>query len=168
VTLDIGANDLLGGFYASVANIKDKTNPTDLEKFAVVNALIKIQTDLQTGKGEVIKSDIKKILQNILNANKHVKIYVMGYYNPLPALSQALGMDFNESVAILNTCIEAAIDEVYADNKKASISSVPTMSVMASSPYNLYPTDIHPSEIGYGVIAEEFLKQIEPVILKNK
>jgi lysophospholipase L1-like esterase len=168
VTLDIGANDLLGGFYASVANIKDKANPTDLEKFAVVNALRKIQTDLLTGKGEEIKSDIKKILQNILNANKHVKIYVMEYYNPLPVLSQALGMDFNQSVEILNTCIEAAINDVCDDNKKASISYVRTMSVMATSPYNLYPTDIHPSEIGYRVIAEEFLKKIEPTILKNK
>jgi lysophospholipase L1-like esterase len=168
VTLNIGANDLLGEFYASVANIKDKANPTDLEKLAVVNALRKIQADLLTGKGEEIKSDIKKILQNILNANKHVKIYVMGYYNPLPVLAQALGMDFNQSVEILNTCIQAAIKEVCAENKKASISYVPTMSVMALSPGSLYPTDIHPSKIGYEVIAKEFLSQIEPAILKNK
>jgi hypothetical protein len=55
-----------------------------------------------------------------------------------------------------------------ADNNKASISYLPTMSLMASTPGSLYPIDIHPSEIGYRVIAQEFLKQIEPTILKNK
>jgi lysophospholipase L1-like esterase len=168
VTLNIGANDLLGGFYASVANIRDKANPTPAEIAAVMNAITQIQTDLYNGKGEKIKSDIKKILQNILNANKHVKIYVMGYYNPLPVLSQALGMDLNPSVKIINDCIEAAINEVRADNKKASISYVPTMDVMALTPGSLYPTDIHPSERGYQVIAQEFLNQIEPTFFKNK
>jgi hypothetical protein len=112
VTLDIGVDDLLGEFYASIASIKDKTTPQSGEIDAVMDAITKIQTDLLNGKGEEIKSDIKKILQNILNANKHVKIYAMGYYDPLPELSKVWDMDFNESVAILNTCIEAAIKEV--------------------------------------------------------
>jgi lysophospholipase L1-like esterase len=60
-----------------------------------------------------------------------------------------------------NTFIKNAINQV-AKNNSPSIYYVDTMAAMAkNSDKNLVPTDIHPTEAGYRVIAKEFWSQIK-------
>lgn len=188
VTLDIGANDLLGPLYAYFGTLTDaqkatlmyiqQANPAELvsilkqpEVVGILNEVMErlnqIVYNLYYGStGQDAQRNIKIILQNILNANKNVKIYIMGYYNPLPALSAAYNaaynanLDLNTPVQYFNNFIIKAISEVIDSNKGASIYYVPTMAAMISSNVNLAPTDIHPTEAGYQVIANEFWKEI--------
>lgn len=114
-----------------------------------------------TSKGTEIQGNIETILQNILNANKKVKIYVMGYYNPLPALAAQYNLNLDPQVDILNNLIKGAISNVIADNNGASINYVDTKDIMKTNGY-LVPMDIHPTALGYQAIADEFWKQIKP------
>jgi lysophospholipase L1-like esterase len=173
VTLDIGANDLLGPLYKYVLPLIANpssiwyTNPTE-----VVTQVVGILSDITTSLGSeglAIKGNIETILQNILNVNPNVKIYVMGYYNPLPALSAAYGVDLNTPIKHFNNfIIKKAISNVNTHNKGASITYIDTMHAMSSSDENLVPTDIHPTESGYVDIADEFWKKIELDIRKAK
>lgn len=177
VTLDIGANDLLGPLYDYVLPlIADTDSEWYTDQEAVIDNIIEviipeIKESLSTGKGLEIQGNIETILQNILNANKKVKIYVAGYYNPLPALSgEPYNVDLNTSVVYLNSLIIAAIKDVLAENKGASIKYVDTMAVMSNALSDglLVPYDIHPTEAGYQVIADEFWNQIELIFHKGR
>lgn len=162
VTLDIGANDFLGGFYAAVNSIKDIQYPTDIEVAGVIDSLNAAINGLYYGStGKDVQKNIETILQNILTANPKAKIYVMGYYNPLPGLS-VYGMDLTVPVMYFNTFIYKAICNVRTKTG-ASISYVDTLLPMSGGVEKGYlsPTDIHPTETGYQVIANEFWKRIK-------
>ncbi len=162
-TLDIGANDLLAPLYAYVSALEDiSVTGIDIDRIQeILDAMIR---DLRTGtSGTEVEANIETILGNILAANSSVKIYVMGYYNPLPAVSLLYGVDLNEPTEYFNTLIQKAVSDVLAANSNASISYVPTFDAMASSAGTLAVTDIHPTESGYLVIAGEFWKQIGPL-----
>lgn len=163
VTLDIGANDLLAPLYSyfvpMIADHKSDLYLNPGKVMADVAALIG-NTDV-TSKGAEIQGNIETILQNILNANKKVKIYVMGYYNPLPALAAQYDLNLDPQVDILNNLIKGAISNAIADNKGVSINYVDTKDIMKTNEY-LVPMDIHPTALGYQAIADEFWKQIKP------
>ncbi len=83
VTLDIGANDALGPLYEYYEACTEANVEPTLE--GVLPALAQMILDLpRTGKS--VQKNIEKILQNIINANRNIKIYIMGYYNPLPGV----------------------------------------------------------------------------------
>jgi lysophospholipase L1-like esterase len=159
VTLDIGANDLLGPLYDYVAKL-DNINDATPDDVALI--LSEIQKHMLT-EGRAIQTNIVKILQDILTVNPKVKIYVMGYYNPLPALPEIYGL--NGYVSDLNFIIDDIVTAFK--NSGASITYVDTMEAMAMTPTNytnynlLVSTDIHPTEEGYQAIADEFMKVIK-------
>lgn len=163
VTLDIGANDLLAPLYSYLSTLRNGKKP---DHAIIADILKKMVIDLYFGStGTDVQNNIETILKDILNANKKVKIYVMGYYNPLPVLAATYKIDMNQHVEYFNAFIREAISDITAKNKGASITYVDTMEAMAKHPdKNLVPTDIHPTETGYSVIAEEFWKKIKPAL----
>lgn len=160
ITLNIGANDLLIPLYSLV----NSNSSTDTEQLK--SALQRIIFDLPT-KGSEIEGYMEVVLQNILNANKSVKIYVMGYYNPFPGFSEQYGADLQTPVGVFNYYIRHALSDIVSKNPGASVNFVDTLSIMAQNSDNLVMSDIHPTEAGHKVIAYEFWKQIKLLIEKT-
>jgi lysophospholipase L1-like esterase/glutaredoxin-related protein len=158
ITLDIGANDLLGPLYAYAASIKSLADIDNAKVKAILTEMVK---NLYGSTGQEIQSGIEKILNNILTANSSAKIYVMGYYNPLPVISALYDVDLNEPTKYLNALIKKAIANVISAHTGASITYVETYNAIAASNTALVMMDIHPTEAGYQIIADEFWKQIE-------
>jgi lysophospholipase L1-like esterase len=156
-TVDIGANDLLGTLYAYVKSLQ---SPADADPAKVVRLLDQAVLDLYGPGGKQTQADIAAVLKNILAANGGVKLYVMGYYNPLPLISAFYGVDLKEPVKYLNGLIQEAISDASDAYPNAFITYVPTFEAMASSPDSLVVYDIHPTESGYETIANEFWKEI--------
>jgi lysophospholipase L1-like esterase len=158
-TLDIGANDLLTPLYEYVHSLSSIQKADTAKMKEIMNTVVSEIYDGTTAPE--VQANIETILQNIINANPDIKIYVMGYYNPLPAASAMVGLDLNASVAAFNVYIQKAVSDVAAKNTGASILYVDTMTAMAAdSADNFVMTDIHPTPAGYTVIANEFWKQI--------
>ncbi|PKM74312.1 MAG: hypothetical protein CVU91_00125 [Firmicutes bacterium HGW-Firmicutes-16] len=158
-TLDIGGNDLLAPIYAYVKTLPAGSLP---DKAKIKEILTAIGDSVNDGvTAPCIEKNIETILQNILNANPNIKIYVMGYYNPLPVAAAITDVDLDSPLKEFNVYIQKAISDVAAVNSGASITYIDTMTAMAadSSTY-LVMTDIHPTVEGYKVIAAEFWKQI--------
>ncbi|NLV87138.1 MAG: hypothetical protein GX025_07985 [Clostridiales bacterium] len=162
-TLSVGANDLLAPLYDYIKTI-DSLQNADITK--VKEALGTVSSKVYDGvTAPQLKADIETVLQNIILAKEDIVIYVMGYYNPLPTASAALGLDMNVPLKDFNTYIQAAVADTAAKYKSASVYYVDTMAAMAADPSaNLVMTDIHPTPAGYKAIAAEFWKQIEPLI----
>ena len=165
-TLTVGANDLLSPLYSYVDSLKSISDVDSAKFKAVMNALINEIND--STACTAIQANIETILQNILNVNPNVKIYVMGYYNPLPLASAMAGIDLIPAVIKFNTYIQAAVTDIAAKNISSSISYVDTMTAMAEdTASNLVLQDIHPTQAGYTVIAAEFLKQLKLLLSSN-
>lgn len=111
VTLDIGANDLLGPLYSYVETHGITYDYTDL-----MYAIGTIRYNLNNREFALaLQSNIETILTDVKNVNKNVKIYMMLYYNPLPALSPTLltfDVDLDKLVKSLNDIILSAINNV--------------------------------------------------------
>lgn len=163
ITITIGANDLLEDFYTAVSRINDLNNVSDVEVAAVLKAIAEAENSLFQGtKGTEIQKNIETILQSILSVNPSAKIYVMGYYNPLPLLATTYHKDLTPDVAYLNTFIFKATRNVIAKNRGASISYIDTLLAMTNGINRglLVPKDIHPTKLGYQVIANLFWAKI--------
>ena len=159
-TLTIGANDLLAPLYTYIGTLKS-VSAADLTKTKeLLNTVANQVYDRTTAPA--IQANIETILQNILNANPTIKIYVMGYYNPLPKAASFVGVDMTTPLQDFNVYIKKAVSNVAAKNTGASIYYVETMSAMAADVNNnLVMTDIHPTPVGYKAIAAEYWKQIK-------
>lgn len=84
VTLNIGANDVPGPLYDYYEACRAANTEPTLK--GALPALAEMILDLpQMGKG--VQKNIEKLLQNIINANRGARIYVMGYFNPLPGIN---------------------------------------------------------------------------------
>ncbi|WP_419882943.1 GDSL-type esterase/lipase family protein [Peribacillus sp. B-H-3] len=126
ITLDIGANDLLG-------KLNDPAH--------VSEAISAVSSNLQT------------ILSTIHKLNPHVKVYVMGYYNPYPYMPK----DQQAALLPLLKALNAQIQTVTMQYKDTYVA---TESLIAKK-YKEYITNkqnIHLSLSGYKVIAGEFWK----------
>lgn len=187
VTLTIGANDFLGPLYAyfdaCVAGEEELTIEGAMVAIAEVTAYI------EGGGAIVMKEDMKTILENVLNANPDVRIYVMGYYNPLPCLVD-LNFDAAPYVMLINDMIKMAIFETLGEFTEASIDYIDTLGSIngikgytGSFPFYIYNyqygpnfpyylgflyadlnvpiADIHLTERGYLRVALSFIKAIE-------
>jgi lysophospholipase L1-like esterase len=167
VTLDIGANDLLSGFYSLVdayPGIQESTDPAVIAAFQKEVAVVLNKTVANLGTtGKTVQANIETILQNVLKANPKAKIYVMGYYNPQPALKQMSGTDLTLPVVYFNTFIYRAISNVHLKNRGALISYI-EMAVAMSDALDdgyLVPVDIHPTIAGHEMIAKLFWQRIK-------
>ena len=158
-TLTVGGNDLLAPLYAYIKTQKSGQMP-DMDELKEL--LTKVADSVYDGTtAPSVEADIETILQNILNANPSIKIYVMGYYNPLPAAAFITGVNLDTPLKDFNIFIKKAVTDISAKNTGASVCYVDTMSAMAADTTNyLVMTDIHPTEAGYKALAAEFWKQI--------
>jgi lysophospholipase L1-like esterase len=149
VTITIGANDFLAPLYTYFDSIRSQLPFLDLEDPAVVQQILAGAT---AAIGECLAllndddtlltfgNNMAAILSNVLMASPDAKIYVMGYYDPLPCLEEILQASYPNAPgyyynllngmmnSTLNTAIQAAIAAV--DPYSASVRYVPTMSVM--------------------------------------
>lgn len=159
-TLTIGANDLLAPLYAYIGTLKSTSSVDTAKMKALLNTVTRQIYDGTTAPA--IQANIEAILQNIFNANPNIKIYVMGYYNPLPLASAMASVDLTTPLKDFNVYIQKAVSNVAAKNAGSSITFVDTMSaISADSLNNLVMSDIHPTPTGYKVIAAEFWKQVK-------
>jgi lysophospholipase L1-like esterase len=128
VTLDIGANDLLGAL-----------------KFGIDPGMAL----------DSVKANLAFILSEIDKLNPNVEVYVMGYYNPFPYLSEEQQTQLLPLLDALNQTIEQ-VSSFYGDE------FVPTEKVIEKheTEYLPNPSDIHLSPEGYQVVAKEFWKKI--------
>lgn len=162
-TLTIGGNDLLAPLYAYIKTLGSDQTPD----MAMIKQLLgTVASSVSDGTtAPAVEANIETVLQNILNANPAVHIYVMGYYNPLPVAAILTGVDLDTPLTAFNVYIKKAVSDVLAKNSGASITYIETMAIIAAdSAGNLAMTDIHPTETGYKVIAAEFWKQISPLL----
>jgi len=127
VTLTIGANDVLAPLYAYYDACA--AGEAELTIEGALEAIAKIQANILAGGGIVMKENFKTVLANTLNANPDAKIYVMGYYNPLPFLVD-FGYDAAPYVMLLNDLINLAISETMVANPAASIDYIDTLGII--------------------------------------
>lgn len=188
VTITIGANDVLGPLYAYYyACVEGGVEMTVEGAMAAVNEIL---TNMPT-QYPVILADLMKVLSNTLDATPNAKIYIMGYYNPLPFLSD-LGVELAPAVMAINDLILLAIantEYMYG----VTIDYVPTFEIINSyvpglgytqgssyayGPLYNYPffpvgykylyvnlfepiADIHLTMRGYLKVSEAFIEEIK-------
>ncbi|MEN1967406.1 immunoglobulin-like domain-containing protein [Lentibacillus sp. N15] len=143
ITVGAGANDVLQAVKDDLANL-DPNKPEEIQ--ILVNKAM-------TAIGQV-EEYTQKILNEIEMTNPDAQVYVLGYYNALPYLD-----DLQEQVILLINMLNNTIEGVTA-NKGAVF--IPTFEAFDGKreTYLPDPNDIHPTEEGYQVIADLFLKKI--------
>lgn len=132
ITLSIGSNDLFEK--AGLSDMK-----YNLEKSDEIEEYL-----------EEIKENLDKLIKLIRKYNDN-KIIIVGYYNPLSPISskytrelEPIFMKVNEyyeEVALKNNCDYIDVYEIFKENPE----------------YLPNPTDIHPSNSGYEVIAAQII-----------
>lgn len=184
VTITIGANDVLAPLYEYYyACINDGE---ELTYEGAMAAIYQIVTYMESGGASIIKGTIETVLRNALEANPNARIYVMGYYNPLPCLVD-LGFDAAPYAMMINDLIKEAIYDIVLEFEGASIDFVDTMGIIngiresAVEPYYIYAygsnfpyylgylyadmsvpiADIHLTAVGYLRVSLAFIKAIE-------
>jgi lysophospholipase L1-like esterase len=131
LTIDIGANDLLPVI---------QTNPT--------------QAPTEIGK---VSEKLNVILSKIDQLNPNVKVYVMGYYNPFPYVTDV------QQKAQLDQLLLAFNGQIQSQALQNGDRFVPTAQVINVANFADYlpnPLNIHLSPAGYKVVSEEFWKVI--------
>ncbi|MFS0862262.1 L,D-transpeptidase family protein [Fredinandcohnia sp. 179-A 10B2 NHS] len=104
---------------------------------------------------EKVSNNINTILSTIDQLNPNVNVYVMGYYNPFPYAPA-------EQQAALLQLLEALNGQIaYRANANGDY-YIATADVIAANyvEYLPNPADIHLSVAGYGVLAEEFWREM--------
>ncbi len=162
VTITIGGNDFLGPLYAFLSYCVQNGidfDLTDPDFYADITDVLNGIILNGPSTGAALQQNLTEIIQNIYKANRKVQIYVMGYYNPIPDI--IYDPTFN---TLVNSYIEAAVNG--ADPDGSNVTYVQTITHITqlnsySMGYLLDDTgfgvpDIHPTEVGYGVIANRF------------
>lgn len=139
ITISIGANDVLQHF---------KIDPTTgLPQIDILKLGAAIQ---QVG------TNYNEILKGIYAINPKVQVYVMGYYNPFPHLADELQPQLAQLLAGLNGAIQTGMkgtDAIFVQTSEQIATDFP-----AHLPN---PNNIHPSEVGYKIIASAFSEQLQ-------
>lgn len=150
-TVQIGANDLLAPF---TSYVKEAGGTANMDA-AKAKAALKQVADSVPTTAPAVQANIETILKDILAANPNVKIFVLGYYDPLPTVSKLLGVDLKAPMQSFNGYIEKAVTNVDAAVSSAQVHYVDLSDTIAADAANdLVTTDIHPTEAGYKAIAE--------------
>ena len=140
ITLTIGANDVL----SSVKFNADGTIDYDL---VTVTASI-----------TAAAQNVGKVLGTIKTLNPSADVFVMGLYNPKPHL-----VDYSFVMNMLVGQVDGALKQV---TEASDFYFVPVKDVIAANTkeYLPNPNNIHPSEVGYKVIAEQFYPPVKEYI----
>ncbi|MBA2175021.1 S-layer homology domain-containing protein [Halobacillus locisalis] len=138
ITISAGANDVLK---ALNINAETAEADVDIEKFQ--------QTLKQVG------INLSSLSVQIKQLNPDASIYLMGYYNPFPRLPEDQKTKLYLALLQFNRVIEDVANSV-----DASFVSVKEAMEKDDLTYLPDPTDIHPNEEGYEVLANEFFEEI--------
>ncbi len=141
VTLSVGANDIFYklGVKGMNINLEDKDN---------INKCI----------NETLE-DLEKL---IIEVQKYFKedLILVGYYNPLSAVSSEYARELEPQFNKINTSMKAL-------SQKYNLYFVEIYEIFKENPdYLPNPVDIHPSNKGYQVIASSIIDIIEQDIIK--
>ncbi|HPQ46393.1 MAG TPA: GDSL-type esterase/lipase family protein [Clostridia bacterium] len=184
VTITIGANDVLAPLYAYYYACMNGEDELTYE--GAMAAIYQIVSYMEGGGAAVIQDNIETVLENVLDANPNARIYVMGYYNPLPCLVD-FGFDAAPYVMMINSLINAAIYDIMMEFPGAVIDYIDTMGFINGIresvvfPYYTYAygpnfpyylgylyadmsipiADIHLTAVGYLRVSLAFIKAIE-------
>ncbi|MFS1511035.1 GDSL-type esterase/lipase family protein [Chengkuizengella sp. SCS-71B] len=140
ITLTIGANDIL-------SEIPYDTNNN------IVN-MSEMNIDQLMTNMEKAKENLSGVLEQIFELNDEVQVYVSGYFFPYPHLSdQSQVQPLMETLNTFNTKIKTAAE----DNNAFYVS----LEGVFSNGLYLLPGEIHPTEVGYQLIAERFIDVME-------
>lgn len=137
ITISVGANDVL-------KNLKrDQSGKISFDP-----------TEVQQAMGKMV-GNYDAILKRISQLNPTADVFVMGYYNPFPYVTE-LSVQLNMLVGMLDEKVKqmAAGNGAYFVKVDDVIASNTTV-------YLPNPENIHPSEAGYKAVAERFA---EPVL----
>lgn len=196
ITITTGANDVFNPFYDLYNSYISGTLTQPLED-ALIAAIYQSTYNIENSG---LTNKLEMIVNNILSVNHDAKIYIMGYYNPLPLLDFMGIYGMTSATLLLNSKIVAAVANIGSSNVVyvETLDSVngtyselipPTgiyvldnpmyaygyPTSMDNLPYALYTggnlyldwsnqfmpmTDIHLTEIGYQVVAGEFVVEI--------
>ncbi|MBO0587679.1 S-layer homology domain-containing protein [Sporosarcina sp. E16_8] len=134
ITISAGANDILPLL---------KQDPVTGK--ATIDQKVALITLQQVG------TNYKSIMAQINEINPDAQVYVMGYYNPFPYMSEDIQPLLKQLLDMLNKAIATGLVGTQAI-------FVPTGEVIASD-YKTYlpnPENIHLSEAGYKKVTEQF------------
>ncbi|WP_456277587.1 S-layer homology domain-containing protein [Bacillus sp. AK128] len=138
VTITAGANDVI------------KALNIDREKGTISFNLLEVLKIIQS-----VQDNYNEIFTEVKAANPDVEVYVSGYYNPFPYLPEAQQGKVDQATMALNNAIKKVAEENGA-------TFVSLFGLFDDSPSTYLPNaaDIHPSEEGYVLIADSFLKSM--------
>ncbi len=139
ITISVGANDILK--YLKI-NIETGVPEIDLEGLM--------------GGFQQLGVNYHKILSDIYQENPNAQVYVMGYYNPFPHLQATYQPQITQLLDQLNATIQSGM-------KGTNAVFVPTKDAIATdfSAYLPNPENIHLSEVGYQVVAQQFDEKLQ-------
>lgn len=132
ITLSVGANDVL------------KTLKQDESGNISLNF-----SEVQQAIGKMA-GNYALILKRITQLNPTADVFVMGYYNPFPHMTK-LTEQLNMLVGLLDNKVKG-----IAEGNGAYFVKVSDVIAADTAAYLPNPENIHPSEQGYKVIAEQF------------
>jgi len=134
ITISVGANDIL-----PLLKQVPATGKTSIDQQMALAILQQVGTNY------------KSIMAQINEINPDAQVYVMGYYNPYPYMSEDMQPLLKQLLDMMNKAIATGLVGTQAV-------LVPTGDVIASD-YKTYlpnPENIHLSEAGYKKVTEQF------------
>lgn len=139
ITISVGANDVLGYF-----KIDPETGEPQIDLPGLAAAI------------QQVGVNYSQILKEIYAIHPTAQVYVMGYYNPFPHIGAELQPQLEQLLVGLNASIQAGMQGTNAV-------FVPTSEAIAADflAHLPNPENIHLSEAGYKVVAEQFYKQLQ-------
>ncbi|MCZ8514736.1 S-layer homology domain-containing protein [Paenibacillus filicis] len=146
VTLDAGANDLLGLLHQDSVTHSVYLNPEEIQPMLLT-----------------VQSNVYQILAELRGLSPKADLYVMGYYNAFPYLSA------QEQAGLLTV-----LDQLNLALKQTAATMgatfVPTKDLIAAkaTTYIPSPANIHLSPEGYQAVAGEFWRNIQAGVLWMK
>lgn len=151
----------------SISPILESINPLlknandTLKNYEEMEDNLKLVQDVQQKlnnaqqKISTVSVNITNTITKIKQVNPDVKIYVMGYYNALPYLSNEVQQFTVPIIESLNQAIKSVVNS-------AGATFISTYSLFEGNYETYLPnqSDIHPNEEGYSVIANAFMSEI--------
>jgi lysophospholipase L1-like esterase len=135
ITVTAGANDIL-----QVAKIDAANGTVTIDPLVFGSTNTKIQANLTS------------TLKEIQKINPKAEVYVSGYYNPFPYLSEQQQAQLKTMLTLLNGGIKKV-----AETNGAVFVSMDGIFDASKETYLPNPLDIHPSLSGYQLMADHFI-----------
>lgn len=145
VTIISGANDFIDEFY----------NPDSKEITADMGRAIELLNS--------VANNLTSSIKTVKSLNQEAEIYLFGYYFPLPHYPNgSTKSQLETAFRIVNTRLA-----MIAEEEGVHFVEVASTFDGSGKQYLENPQDIHPNEVGYQVIADQFFLKY-PIAINNK